>query len=105
MASSHLSLATKLLWLKYRDPFIIYDSVVRQHLGTPRGDYAAYLRAWDGCYAIHRGAILCACQMLAQQSLADLSASTHPQGAVQKILTEEWFRRRVLDLLIWHDGA
>src|SRR5262245_37507240 len=25
----YLSLATKLLWLKYRDPFVIYDSVVR----------------------------------------------------------------------------
>jgi len=94
----YLSLATKLLWAKYRDPFVIYDSVVREHLGTPRGDYEAYLRAWNECYSLHRGAIAEGCAQVAA------SRSALSRGAVG-IVTEEWFRRRAFDLMIWHHGA
>jgi hypothetical protein len=94
----YLSLATKLLWAKYRDPFVIYDSVVRKHLGTPTGDYAAYLEAWDDCYSRHRDALVAACDELASKP------STQHRGA-GGVVTEEWFRRRAFDLMIWHHGA
>ncbi|MFA6955687.1 MAG: hypothetical protein WC538_07435 [Thermoanaerobaculia bacterium] len=94
----YLSLATKLLWAKYRDPFVIYDSVVREHLGTPKGDYAAYLEAWHECYASHRGALVAACNELASKPSA-------PDRGARGIVTEEWFRRRAFDLMIWHHGA
>jgi hypothetical protein len=94
----YLSLATKLLWAKYRDPFVIYDSVVREHLGTPTGDYSAYLGAWHDCYSIHRDALVRACDELASKP------SAHDSDA-RAIVTEEWFLRRAFDLMIWHHGA
>jgi len=42
----NLAAASKLLWVTYRHPFVIYDSVVRRHLGTRPDDYAAYVSAW-----------------------------------------------------------
>ena len=93
----YLSLATKLLWAKYRDPFVIYDSVVRKYLGTSHGDYSGYLQAWHSAYSVHCGAIATACAQLSKERSAN--------SAAQRILAEDWFRRRTLDLVIWHGGA
>ena len=97
----YLSLASKLLWAKFRHPFVIYDSVVREHLGTPRGDYGAYLEAWRARYAKQERAIRSACDALASGRQRAADESTIPP-ATRSIASEEWFRRRVLDVFIWH---
>ena len=40
-----ISLSSKLLWLRYRDPFIIYDSRARTSLEVTPGDYSEYVAA------------------------------------------------------------
>jgi hypothetical protein len=37
-----MSVASKILWLWYRDPIVIYDSRVRRALGATADDYSAY---------------------------------------------------------------
>jgi hypothetical protein len=59
-----LSAATKFLWLHNRDSTIIFDSRARAALGTPPGDFDAFLKSWrrecrrneaairDACHAV-----------------------------------------------------
>ena len=82
---SFLSLASKLLWMKFRDPFVIYDSIVRTALGTREGDYHTYVAAWLEQYSLHRSSIKLEC---------DLLATSH------EVAGEEWFTRRVLDFML-----
>ena len=85
-----LSAATKLLWLKYRDPVIIYDSQVRASLGVRAGDYPDYVRQWRASYSRHASGIR--------------SAASHIR--IPGVPCErEWFRRRVFDLYLWAEGA
>ena len=85
-----LSATTKLLWVIYRDPVIIYDSQVRAALGVRPGDYDAYVRQWHALYRRHADGIRRAA------SHVRLHGAPHEK---------EWFRRRVFDLYLWARGA
>ena len=102
---SYLSLASKLLWTRFRHPFVIYDSVLRSALRTPSGDYPSYIAAWNARYLDEEASISAACQALAASrppSFRDLQLST---GEAAELLESEWFRRRVLDILLWQRGV
>ncbi len=85
-----LSAATKFLWLMHQHPVVIYDTNVRDALGSPDGDYGLYLQLWDQRYEQHAAEILRATKALARTT--DVPADT------------EWFRRRVLDIHLWNIG-
>lgn len=86
-----LSAATKLLWLLHRHLVVIYDSQVRAALGAPPGDYATYLTLWNARYAELEPQIRRAVARLSEDSRVPSQA--------------EWFRRRVLDIHLWRQGA
>jgi hypothetical protein len=100
--SSFLSLASKLLWIRFRHPIVIYDSLVRKELGTRAGDYAAYVDAWQRRYAVLEPQIVRVCERLATDTAR--SARTSPARR-RHVAEEEWFRRRVLDIHLWLIGA
>ncbi len=102
---NYLSAASKLLWLRFLHPFIIYDSVVRESLGTPRGDYPAYVAAWERRYLTNEDAIASACTRLSRASLTFKLPTGLSETSVKRPLRETWFRRRVLDLVIWNGGV
>jgi len=85
-----LSAATKLLWLIYRDPVILYDSQVRASLGVRAGDYAAYVRRWHALYSRHAVEIRSAASRIRIPGVPS---------------EREWFRRRVFDIYLWAEGA
>lgn len=101
----YLSAASKLLWIKFLQPFVIYDSVVRKHLGTPPGDYRAYVDAWHQQYSTHESAIKKACAALARAKPSSHSLSIVRPASSGQVAGQVWFQRRVLDILIWHRGA
>ncbi|MEO8426628.1 MAG: hypothetical protein ABI651_05895 [Verrucomicrobiota bacterium] len=102
---NYLSLASKLLWMRFRHPFVIYDSRVQKALRTPSGDYHAYVTAWHARYAPREAAIRSACSSLTA-SLPGLRCGPALTDAhVRQIAAEEWFRRRVMDIFIWLGGA
>ena len=89
--SDLLSAATKFLWLQHRHPVVIYDGNVRGALGSPYGDYSAYLERWHERYEELEDEIRIATDALA--STPGLPADT------------EWFRRRVFDIYMWNSGG
>jgi hypothetical protein len=101
---SFLSLASKILWMKYRHPFVIYDSIVRAALGTRSADYHTYVVAWHEQYSLHEGAIRRACAGLASSRHPLRTRLNVPAQAITPIASEEWFRRRVMDFMFL-DGA
>lgn len=63
-----LSITTKLLWLKIRDPIIIYDSQARKALKTDDGDLSGFYEAWRTEYSAHSKAIASVCSKLSSVS-------------------------------------
>jgi hypothetical protein len=93
-----LSAATKFLWLGHPDVVIIHDSQVRAALGAESGDYDAYVELWRAEYARRRADVDAACNALADQP-------GQIGEEVRSIARDEWFRRRVMDLVLWNAGA
>jgi hypothetical protein len=102
---NYISLASKLLWMKFRHPFVIYDSHVQKALHTSPGDYHAYVEGWHARYSLVEVDIRSACYSLTA-SLPSLRCGPNVTDAqVRQIAGEEWFRRRVMDILLWRGGA
>ena len=97
-----LSASTKLLWLLYRDPIIIYDSRVRSVLKSSTGDYSEYVAKWDEGFRSHSRVIARACGTLDGHrrllSCGHLISDTQLRAVCKK----KWFHRRVYDIYLWH---
>jgi hypothetical protein len=103
-----ISAASKLLWLRHRDPFIIYDSRAVAALAIDRyggsfdkRSYPEYCERWRSAYATHRKDI-----KTAVAELGDL------HGIVRQLVPEwsskevsgRWFAERVFDRYLWMSG-
>lgn len=96
-----LSAASKFLWMRFRDPIIIYDSITLQWLHSNKEfdkkkcEYAPFLDAWLAAYAKVEGGIREACCdlrgikrfILREVSDDELFACT----------SSSWFMKRVFD--------
>jgi hypothetical protein len=100
-----LSAATKFLWLLHRDTVIIFDSQVRDALGSPYGDYDGFLDRWRAGYAGLSDAIRAACTSLPATTVSRFCGRAVSQDAVAAIATKEWFLQRVYDICLWRRGA
>lgn len=85
----NISAASKLLWLKFRHPFIIYDEMARAALGAKYHDLCDYYGKWLEQYEQHRGEIESVCASLASKA---------------EVARERWFHERVFDNWIWTKG-
>ena len=99
------SLATKMLWLWFKQPFIIYDGNASKALGfrkrlTDR-DSVAYYTHWEAAYERALPNICDACSRLpAQHSwLKHGEKVTEPE--LQKLGAEPFFRERIFDVFLW----
>lgn len=105
----NLSAASKLLWLRHRLPYIIYDSRAAKALRVlgcafEDGDYPEYVRAWRDRYSEREKAIRIAASRLYEirTFLPRLGGS----GADLTTLTAQpWFLERVFDIYLWEMGA
>lgn len=101
---SVLSLTTKFLWLKFKSPIRIYDSQARIALGTEQGDFVSFNEAFSARYADSEEQVIVACANLKNVR----SYSVRPnmtQMEVDKLVSEQWFRERVLDIYLWSQGS
>jgi hypothetical protein len=99
-----LSITTKLLWLKIRDPIIIYDSQARKALDTEDGDLSAFYEAWRTEFDAHSNAIATACSKLSSLSKYSCDQTIATQAYVRDITAHRWFQERVFDVYLWHKG-
>lgn len=98
-----LSAATKFLWHYYRSPVVIHDDMVRNRLGTDRGDYPAFEKRWRIEYSLHKKGIANACARLPQVKQWSRSGGRLSDAAILSLSTAPWFQERVFDFMIWLD--
>jgi hypothetical protein len=103
-----LSASSKLLWLRYRSPIIIFDSRASRHLqylDEPRSNsYQDYCQSWRNHFDSCQRAIARACRdlpPLKHFTAADDISNT----ALKAIVKETWFHERVFDNYLWTKGA
>lgn len=99
-----LSITTKLLWLKIRDPIIIYDSQARKALNTADGDLSSFYKAWRASYSAHSKDIACVCAKLSNVANYSCDQTIATPTYVQAISAQPWFQERVFDVYLWHVG-
>ena len=106
----NLSAASKLLWLSFREPFVIYDKRAVDALSKklrrkfPRRDYAAYSAAWRSEYAAVESQIEYAASQLPKGRIFMPSCRLTDQELLQ-LAKSPWFKERVFDIFLWEVGG
>lgn len=104
----NVSAASKLLWLKFRSPYIICDRRALKGLKILRpnfknSDYADYYATWKSTYAEHEPDVARAAQQLPK--LQPFFGAWHKSYASLAALSNQrWFRERVFDNYLWRLG-
>ena len=100
-----ISIASKLLWLRYRDPFIIYDSRVRKAIGVHPGDYTEFVMTWLSHFQHLESEIAVVSRSLPNLLPYFLPFTADAENVVHTTCSESWFHRRVFDIYLWHIGG
>lgn len=104
----NLSAASKLLWLTFRSPYIIYDAravAALRSLGWEfdNKDYAKYYEAWHSQYDQHKLEIEQAAERLTK--LQPFFGAWHDsEDSLRKTASQPWFLERVFDNYLWELG-
>lgn len=103
-----LSAASKLLWLRSLDPFVIYDSRAVRALALEqrfdKRNYASYAQAWRLAYRSRQADIHRALKKLPK--FADFTAAANRgESYIAKVVSCEWFEDRVFDQYLWLVGS
>jgi hypothetical protein len=77
------SLASKLGWLVFGSPVVIYDSLAKDALGIRTSSYQEYYARWRTAF---------------DANAQEIGAAAAPHSK------EEWFAERVFDVLLWNVG-
>lgn len=102
---SSVSAASKLLWLKHRTPFIIYDRRAVRALGFARkSEYSDYCVEWRRRYQDSRDAIVAAAGRLSEIGGFVSSWRKSPED-LATLIREDWFHERIFDVYLWETGG
>lgn len=106
-----VSAASKLLWLKYRDPVVILDGMAIRGLASRIAgraadlrDYPAYRRTWLEEFAKERDPISRASKSLVEAKLFSAAFAQSDEG-LRATVAKSWFHRRIFDQLLWWTGT
>jgi hypothetical protein len=105
----NLSAASKLLWLRHKLPFIIYDSravnALRDLGGTfENANYSEYCDCWRAQYHQREEAIKEAAARL-HEVRTFLPPWHRTEAELRALVSEPWFRERVFDIYLWEMGG
>jgi hypothetical protein len=104
----NLSAASKLLWLTFRTPYIIYDTrtvAALRSLGCEfdNKDYTRYYGAWHSSYDQHKLEIERAAERLT--TLEPFFTTWHDsEDSLRAVTSQLWFHERVFDNYLWEMG-
>jgi len=105
----NLSAASKLLWLKHRKPYIIYDSraVTALHKMGHRFEkksYTEYCQNWRQEYRHHRKNVQNASANLV--NMRSFFPAWHADSeSMSTLFGQPWFLERVFDIYLWEMGG
>jgi hypothetical protein len=97
------SLTTKVLWLRYRHPIIIYDRQARKALRA-KEDLRHFSELWLREFEDRESEIDSACEDLPNVSEYCVDSKISP-AQIKALSSQRWFRERVLDVYLWQVGA
>lgn len=95
-----LSLTTKFLWIKIKQPILIYDSQARLALGSDNGVLDDYYRRWFKEFNVHQAEIVEVCSKLPAMK----KYAANQEVDIRSIALETWFHERVFDIYLWSKG-
>jgi len=106
----NLSAASKLLWLRNRSPYLIYDKravTALNRLGNrlKNADYTLYCDAWLKEYKERSGGISSAAHGLVNLPRKYTATFTLTNDELIEIVHSKWFIERVFDIYLWEIGA
>jgi len=101
----NMSAATKLTWLKYKKPIIIYDSRVRKFLGTNDKDLSNYYRVWKEEYKYYFKDIQNGIENMYDFLIDSGNLSDDQMQETNSVIFEDWFAERVFDKMGWTEGT
>ena len=101
---SVLSLTTKFLWLKIKQPILIYDSQARIAVGSTNGDLAGYYKKWVEGFEKHNNDIEAACSRLSELNLYAVDQKLGTKEYIKDVSSKSWFQERVFDIYLWSKG-
>jgi hypothetical protein len=104
----NLSAASKLLWLKYQHPYIIYDSRAVVGLKTINSefldkDYTEFSRVWHTEYNKIKKDIVTAANKLPSLHMYFSDFYGTPKS-IKELVSKEWFLERIFDIYLWELG-
>lgn len=99
-----LSLTTKFLWLKVKQPIIIYDNNARNALRTKDQDLDAYYKEWRKRYEGYEDKVKEACSKLPSLHLYVVNQKVGTKEYIEKVSSKSWFHERVFDIHLWNEG-
>lgn len=102
---SLLSLTTKFLWIKIKQPILIYDSRAMDALGTESGDLEAYYKKWREEFKANQKEIVEVCSKLADMNKYAVNQEVGTKEYIRKISNNTWFHERVFDIYLWNKGT
>jgi len=106
----NLSAASKLLWLSFREPVVIYDNKAVKALSRKfkhkfsSRSYSQYVEAWRSQYAGLEAAIGIAVKELPKARMF-MPACRLTDAELLRLANEAWFKERVFDIFLWHVGG
>jgi len=101
---SVLSLTTKFLWLKIKQPILIYDSQARIAVGSDNGDLGAYYKEWHNAFRDYQNEIKKACSKLPDLHLYAVDQEVGTREYIKEVSCQSWFQERVFDIYLWSKG-
>lgn len=94
-----LSATTKFLWMKFRSPVYIYDSLSLAALEVPKNDIEAFRSKWVQSFEDQKDEIRDVCMNL-KEVYQYSSAKELGKSAVSELSSSDWFLERVHDLYL-----
>ncbi|MFC1771058.1 hypothetical protein ACFLZV_04135 [Candidatus Margulisiibacteriota bacterium] len=99
-----LSLTTKFLWLKVKQPILIYDSQARKALSTEDGDLDTYYKKWKESFHLYQDRVKQVCSKLSALSLYSVNTALGTKEYIKEVSSKSWFHERIFDIYLWNKG-
>ena len=99
-----LSLTTKFLWIKIKQPILIYDSQARIAVGTEDGALDAYYEKWREGFKANQREIVEVCSKLSDMNKYAVNQEVGTKEYIMRVSGETWFHERVFDIYLWNKG-
>lgn len=109
----NLSASSKLLWLRNRTPYILYDKRAVSALSAMdpkfnksdnKSDYQKYCKSWRSAYSQKKELILKAAERLKEIHRDFMPPSTPSDEKLSPMVTKRWFLERIFDIYLWEKG-